>query len=178
MTPRVEQTWSSYAVSLLIFNAAGAFALYALFRLQYLLPLNAQNLAAASPDLSLDIAISFVSNTSWQSYAGETTLSYLAQMIGIAVQSFLSAATGMAVAMAADPRPRPAHRRHDRQFLDRPDARRTLHPAADLGCGGPVPDIPRRTADAGSRSDGTHDRGRYPDDRAWPCRQPGGDQAC
>jgi K+-transporting ATPase ATPase A chain len=96
----VKQTWSSYAVSLLIFNAVGAFALYALFRLQDLLPLNAQNLAAASPDLSLDTAISFVSNTSWQSYAGETTLSYLAQMMGIAVQSFLSAATGMAVAMA------------------------------------------------------------------------------
>jgi potassium-transporting ATPase potassium-binding subunit len=95
-----EQAWFSYAVSLLVFNAAGAVVLYALFRLQDLLPLNAQNLAATSPDLSFDTAVSFVSNTSWQSYAGETTLSYLAQMAGVAVQSFLSAATGMAVAMA------------------------------------------------------------------------------
>jgi potassium-transporting ATPase potassium-binding subunit len=94
------QTWSSYAVSLLVFNAVGAVVLYALFRLQNLLPLNAQNFPAASADLSFNTAVSFASNTSWQSYAGETTLSYLAQMIGIAVQSFLSAATGMAVAMA------------------------------------------------------------------------------
>jgi K+-transporting ATPase ATPase A chain len=95
-----EQTWSSYAVSLLVFSAVGAVVLYALFRLQDVLPLNAQNLSATSPDLSFDTAVSFVSNTSWQSYAGETTLSYLTQMVGIAVQSFLSAATGMAVAMA------------------------------------------------------------------------------
>ncbi len=95
-----EQTWSSYTVSLLIFNAVGAVVLYALLRLQELLPLNGQAFPAASPDLSLDTAVSFVSNTSWQSYAGETTLSYLSQMVGIAVQSFLSAATGMAVAMA------------------------------------------------------------------------------
>jgi K+-transporting ATPase ATPase A chain len=95
-----EQTWSSYAVSLLVFNAVGAIVLYALFRLQDQLPLNPRNFTAASADLSFDTAVSFVSNTSWQSYGGETTLSYSAQMIGIAVQSFLSAATGMAVAMA------------------------------------------------------------------------------
>ena len=95
-----EQKWSSYAISLLAFNAVGALGLYALFRLQDLLPLNGQTFPAASADLSLNTAISFVSNTSWQSYGGETTLSYLSQMVGIAVQSFLSAATGMAVAMA------------------------------------------------------------------------------
>jgi K+-transporting ATPase ATPase A chain len=95
-----EQTWSSYAVSLLVFNAVGTVVLYLLLRLQDVLPLDPQNLPAASPDLSLDTAVSFATNTSWQSYAGEATLSHLAQMAGIAVQSFLSAATGMAVAMA------------------------------------------------------------------------------
>jgi K+-transporting ATPase ATPase A chain len=95
-----EQTWLSYAVSLLAFNAVGTVVLYALLRLQDVLPLDPQNLPATSPDLSLDTAISFATNTSWQSYAGEATLSHLAQMAGVAVQSFLSAATGMAVAMA------------------------------------------------------------------------------
>ncbi len=95
-----EQTWREYTVSMLAFSAAGTVALFLLLRLQPMLPLNPQGLAAVSPDLSFDTAISFVSNTSWQSYGGETTLSHLAQMAGIAVQSFLSAATGLAVAMA------------------------------------------------------------------------------
>jgi K+-transporting ATPase ATPase A chain len=95
-----EQTWVSYAVSLLAFNAAGTLVLYLLLRVQDILPLDPQNLPAATPDLSLDTAISFATNTSWQSYAGEATLSHLTQMAGIAVQSFLSAATGMSVAMA------------------------------------------------------------------------------
>ena len=96
----VEQKWSEYAVALLVFNAVGTVALYLLLRIQGLLPLNPQQLSALSPDLAFDTALSFVTNTSWQSYSGEVTLSYLAQMVGIAVQSFLSAATGMAVAMA------------------------------------------------------------------------------
>ena len=98
--PAAEQGWRDYGIGLLLFSLAGTVALYLLFRLQHLLPLNPQNLPAASPDLSLDTAISFVTNTSWQSYGGETTLSYLAQMAGITVQSFLSAAAGMAVAIA------------------------------------------------------------------------------
>jgi K+-transporting ATPase ATPase A chain len=96
----VEQTWLEYAVALLVFNVVGVIALYLLLRCQSLLPLNPQGQAALTPDLALDTAVSFVSNTSWQSYAGETTLSHLAQMAGIAVQSFLSAATGLAVAVA------------------------------------------------------------------------------
>lgn len=96
----VEQKWSEYAVALLVFNAVGTVALYLLLRIQSLLPLDPQQLSALSPDLAFDTAVSFVTNTSWQSYSGEATLSYLAQMAGIAVQSFLSAATGMAVAMA------------------------------------------------------------------------------
>jgi K+-transporting ATPase ATPase A chain len=98
--PKVEQSWLGYAVSLLVFHAVGIIALYALLRLQSLLPLNPQDLTGVSPDLALNTAVSFVTNTSWQSYSGETTLSYASQMIGITVQSFLSAAAGMAVAIA------------------------------------------------------------------------------
>ena len=96
----VEQKWSEYAVALLAFSAVGTVALYLLLRLQSLLPLNPQHFPGLSPDLAFDTAVSFVTNTSWQSYSGETTLSYLAQMAGITVQSFLSAATGLAVAVA------------------------------------------------------------------------------
>jgi K+-transporting ATPase ATPase A chain len=95
-----EQEWYTYALALLAFNAVGLVALYALQRLQGLLPFNPQHFAAVDPALALNTAVSFASNTSWQSYGGETTLSYLSQMAGITVQSFLSAATGIAVAIA------------------------------------------------------------------------------
>jgi potassium-transporting ATPase potassium-binding subunit len=98
--PAAEQQWPSYALALLAFNLAGLAALYALLRLQAALPLNPQQMATVDPALALNTAISFASNTSWQSYGGETTLSYLSQMAGITVQSFLSAATGIAVAIA------------------------------------------------------------------------------
>ena len=98
--PKKEQSWLDYAYSFLAFNLFGILALYALQRLQLLLPFNPQGMTAVSPDLSLNTAISFTTNTSWQSYAGETTLSYLSQMTGITVQSFLSAASGIAVAIA------------------------------------------------------------------------------
>ncbi len=100
VAPAKEQSWRDYALSLLAFNLAGILALYAILRLQLLLPLNPQAIPAVSPDLSLNTAVSFATNTSWQSYAGETTLSYFSQMTGITVQSFLSAATGIAVAIA------------------------------------------------------------------------------
>jgi potassium-transporting ATPase potassium-binding subunit len=95
-----EQEWYLYALTLLAFNAVGLVALYVLQRLQGLLPFNPQHFAAVDPTLALNTAVSFTSNTSWQSYGGETTLSYLSQMAGITVQSFLSAATGIAVAIA------------------------------------------------------------------------------
>ena len=98
--PAKEQSWLDYAFSFLAFNLFGILALYALQRLQLLLPFNPQSMAGVSPDLSLNTAISFTTNTSWQSYAGETTLSYFSQMTGITVQSFLSAASGIAVAIA------------------------------------------------------------------------------
>jgi len=79
---------------------AGVVALYGLLRLQSALPLNPQELSAVAPHLALNTAVSFVTNTSWQSYSGETTLSYASQMAGITVQSFLSAASGIAVVIA------------------------------------------------------------------------------
>jgi K+-transporting ATPase ATPase A chain len=98
--PEIEQGWHRYTASFLVFHAFGIIALYTLLRLQSILPLNPQELSAVAPDLALNTAVSFVTNTSWQSYGGETTLSYASQMAGITVQSFLSAASGMAVAVA------------------------------------------------------------------------------
>jgi potassium-transporting ATPase potassium-binding subunit len=98
--PRAEQEWHIYGLSLLAFNMVGIVVLYAVLRLQELLPFNPQQFAAVDPALALNTAVSFTTNTSWQSYGGETTLSYLSQMAGITVQSFLSAATGIAVAIA------------------------------------------------------------------------------
>src|SRR6202030_4293318 len=98
--PAAEQGWLGYVLALIAFNSAGVGALYALQRLQGLLPLNPQHFPAVDAELALNTAVSFASNTSWQSYAGETTLGYLTQMAGITVQSFLSAATGIAVGIA------------------------------------------------------------------------------
>src|SRR5262245_11139663 len=98
--PAAEQTWRGYVVAMLVFNAAGFVFLYGLMRLQALLPLNPQGFSAVPPDLAFNTAISFVTNTNWQSYGGETTMSYLTQMAGLAVQNFLSAATGIVLAIA------------------------------------------------------------------------------
>ena len=95
-----EMSWSRYAISLVLFNVLGAVVVYALQRLQAHLPLNPQKFGAVSPDSSFNTAVSFVSNTNWQGYAGESTMGYLVQMAGLAVQNFLSAATGIAVAIA------------------------------------------------------------------------------
>ncbi|MCE1248795.1 MAG: potassium-transporting ATPase subunit KdpA [Firmicutes bacterium] len=95
-----QMRWTQYAFALLSFNIAGGILLYLLLRLQNLLPLNPGSFSGMSPDLAFNTAISFVTNTNWQAYAGESTLGYLAQMAGLTVQNFLSAATGIAVAIA------------------------------------------------------------------------------
>ncbi|MGB9429092.1 MAG: potassium-transporting ATPase subunit KdpA [Gammaproteobacteria bacterium] len=95
-----EMGWTQYAVALLVFNFLGFLAVYALQRLQVYLPLNPQQLGAVPPDSAFNTAISFVTNTNWQGYSGETTMSYLTQMLGLAVQNFLSAATGLCIAIA------------------------------------------------------------------------------
>lgn len=93
-------SWREYAVAVLVFSLLGALLLYALQRLQGVLPFNPQQMAAVEASSAFNTAISFVANTNWQGYAGETTMSYLTQMLGLAVQNFLSAATGIAVAFA------------------------------------------------------------------------------
>ncbi len=107
--PAIEQTWTAYAAAALLFGLVNFVLFYALLRLEGFLPLNPAGFGTArapagsvpiTPDLAFNIAISFMTNTSWQSYPGEMTLSYFAQMAGIAVQSFTSAAAGLAVAVA------------------------------------------------------------------------------
>jgi len=98
--PRDEMTWQRYAAALLVFNALGCMAIYGLLRLQHALPLNPQQFGNNTPDSAFNTAVSFTSNTNWQGYGGETTMSYLSQMLGLSVQNFLSAASGMAVLVA------------------------------------------------------------------------------
>jgi len=100
VVPELEMGWKTYAFTMLLFNLAGVLAVYALQRLQGVLPLNPAGLAAVSPDSSFNTAVSFATNTNWQGYGGETTMSYLTQMLALTVQNFVSAATGMAVAVA------------------------------------------------------------------------------
>jgi K+-transporting ATPase ATPase A chain len=95
-----EMSWKQYALCLLLLNALGALALYALQRWQAWLPLNPQKFAGVPPDSSFNTAVSFITNTNWQGYSGESTMSYLTQMAGLAVQNFLSAASGIVVAIA------------------------------------------------------------------------------
>jgi K+-transporting ATPase ATPase A chain len=98
--PGEEMGWKTYAVAMLLFNLFGLLAVYGLQRLQRYLPFNPHDFPAPSPDLSFNTAVSFATNTNWQSYGGEYTLSYLTQMIGLTVQNFVSAASGMAVLVA------------------------------------------------------------------------------
>jgi len=96
----VEQHWTGYALAMLAFSVAGFLLLYAIMRLQAYLPFNPQQLANVPPDLAFNTAVSFITNTNWQSYSGESTLSYFSQMVGLTTHNFVSAATGMALAIA------------------------------------------------------------------------------
>lgn len=100
VTPGSEMDWKNYAIAMLLFNFLGLLVVYALQRLQHILPLNSQGLGALAPDSSFNTAASFASNTNWQGYSGEKTMSYLTQMLGLTVQNFVSAATGMAILAA------------------------------------------------------------------------------
>ncbi len=98
--PHQEQSWLSYALAMIVFKAGGFVLLYAILRLQPILPLNPAGQGAITPDLAFNTAVSFLTNTNWQSYGGETTMSHLSQMLGLTVQNFISAAAGIAVAIA------------------------------------------------------------------------------
>ncbi|RWD60571.1 MAG: potassium-transporting ATPase subunit KdpA [Mesorhizobium sp.] len=95
-----EQHWAVYATGMLVFNLAGLLVLYALQRLQGVLPYNPAGMTAVDPQLAFNTAASFITNTNWQNYGGESTMSYLVQMAGLTVQNFVSAATGIAIAIA------------------------------------------------------------------------------
>jgi len=98
--PDEEQHWTTYTIAMFAFSIAGFVSLYVMQRLQAVLPFNPQGLGAVTPDLSFNTSVSFITNTNWQSYGGETTLGYLVQMLGLTVHNFLSAATGIALALA------------------------------------------------------------------------------
>src|SRR5215475_6277714 len=98
--PTEEHNWKQYALAMLLFSLVGCVFTYAILRLQNLLPLNPQGFAAVNPDLAFNTAVSFTTNTNWQSYVGETTMSYFSQMVGLAFHNFVSAATGIAIAAA------------------------------------------------------------------------------
>ncbi len=100
INPETSMTWKTYAVAVMIFNIIGIVVVYAIQRLQMHLPLNPMSMPPVSPDLAFNTAVSFATNTNWQSYGGEATLSYFAQMMALTVQNFVSAATGMAVLVA------------------------------------------------------------------------------
>ena len=100
INPEVEMGWAGYAISMLAFSLISMIFLYALQRLQYYLPLNPQGLAGVPPGLAFNTAASFTTNTNWQAYSGEQTLSYLTQMVGLTSHNFLSAAAGIAMAAA------------------------------------------------------------------------------
>jgi K+-transporting ATPase ATPase A chain len=100
ISPDEEMDWKQYALAVLVFSVGGFFVVYLLQRLQGILPLNPQKFGAVSPDSSFNTAMSFATNTNWQGYGGETTMSYLTQMAGLGVQNFVSAASGMAVLIA------------------------------------------------------------------------------
>ncbi|HEY2625129.1 MAG TPA: potassium-transporting ATPase subunit KdpA [Candidatus Udaeobacter sp.] len=95
-----EHDWKQYTLAMLLFSLVGCLFTYAILRLQYFLPLNPQKLAGVSPDLSFNTAVSFTTNTNWQSYSGESTMSYFSQMVGLVFHNFVSAATGIAIAAA------------------------------------------------------------------------------
>jgi len=100
INPEEEMTWKTYTFAMMTFNIIGLLTVYLLQRFQYLLPLNPMNMQAVSPDSAFNTAVSFATNTNWQGYAGETTMSYLTQMLGLTVQNFVSAATGIAILIA------------------------------------------------------------------------------
>ena len=144
-TRRVD--WKRYALAVLLFNFIGFVVVYLLQRLQGVLPLNPQSFAAVSPDSSFNTAVSFATNTNWQGYGGEATMSYLTQMLGLAVQNFVSAASGMAVLVALIRGFARRQSERDRQLLGRPHAQHAVHPAAAVAAARDRPHVAGRRAE-------------------------------
>ncbi len=130
--PAREQDWCAYTIAMVVLSVTGFLSLYALQRLQNVLPLNPRGFDAVAPDLAFNTSISFITNTNWQNYSGETTMSHLTQMLGLTVHNFLSAATGLAMAFAlVRGFARSSATTVGNFWVDR-DPRHPLHSAADL----------------------------------------------
>ena len=171
-----EQHWLTYTVAMLLFHVGGFLIIYGLMRLQALLPLNPAEQSAVAPDLSFNTAISFLTNTNWQNYGGESTLSYLTQMVGLTHQNFLSAATGIALAVALIRGFSRSSMRTIGNFWV--DVTR-LHPlcaAADLHRLHAVPGLAGHAADAWRLRRGDDAGRRQADHRGRPRRLAGRDQ--
>src|SRR5271157_3815699 len=130
--PAREQDWYGYAVAMVVFTIAGFLSLYALQRLQNLLPLNPRGFDAVPPDLAFNTSISFITNTNWQNYGGETTMSHLTQMLGLTVHNFLSAGHRSGDGVRARPRVRAVICDDRRQLLGRCDPYQLLHSSPDF----------------------------------------------
>ncbi len=148
--PEREQAWKAYATAVLAFSVASFAVLYAILRLQGHLPLNPNDYPGMSWNVAFNTAASFITNTNWQYYGGESTLSYLSQTVGLTVQNFVSAAVGHGRPGGRHPRLRAARDRGAGQLLGRPGAHHALHPAAardrrdaDPGLPGRHPDVLR-----------------------------------
>ena len=181
-----EMDWKAYAGGLLIFSLAGFIILYLLQRLQGFLPLNPHGFAAVPPDLAFNTAVSFVTNTNWQAYGGETTMSFLTQMAGLAVQNFAFRGVGNGRACGL-------HQRHEenpfpdhRKCLGGSDALDRLYPSAPFAGHGALPRFPGGGADPAKPGQGPApgtDHGRKGQcriragDSPGTCGKPGGHQA-
>ena len=142
--PDEGQDWKGYARSLIVFSLLFWIALYLILRTQGIHPFNPEGFHSGPWDLSFNTASSFVTNTNWQYYGGETTLSYFSQMAGLAVQNFVSAAVGIAVVVALIRGIVARSGRRDRQLLAGPDPDPALHPGAGLDPRRPPPRLPGR----------------------------------
>ncbi len=174
--PQAEQSWRRYAVHMLIFNAMLMLFTYAVLRLQGLLPGNPQGLAGVGEHLSFNTAVSFTTNTNWQSYGGESTMSNLSQMLGLYHPQLPVGGDGHRPRLRAVPRLCAEIGGDDRQFLGGCDAHHPLSAAAHLHRLCRLPDRQRRAADHGGRGGRLHPGGREADHPARPGRQPRGDQ--
>ena len=161
---------------MLLFHVGGFLILYALMRLQGVLPFNPAEQSAVAPDLSFNTAVSFITNTNWQNYGGESTLSYLVQMLGLTHQNFLSAATGIVLAVALIRGFARASMQDGRQFLGRYHPLHALHPAADLHRLRAVPGLAGHAADARALCRRDDARRRQADHRGRPGRLADRDQ--
>ena len=173
---REGQDWKGYARSLIVFSLFSWLALYLILRTQGIQPFNPEGFHSGPWDLSFNTASSFITNTNWQYYGGEATLTYFAQMTGLAVQNFALGGGRNRHRHRPDSRHRRPQRAGDRQLLGRPGPRLALHPAADLRRRRPLPRLPGRDPKPRSLHADPHPGGWHPDARPGPGRLAGGDQ--